>query len=95
MMKYMLILVLAVAGSLAQEYVECDPTISEQCPLDDGEYPVFFPDPNNCAAYCECSGGTAWHLLCAPGTVWDIENNMCNWSDHVDCQDRPIVPPVS
>ncbi|XP_042861414.1 peritrophin-1-like [Penaeus japonicus] len=93
MMKYMLLLALVVAGSLGQEYDQCDPAISEQCPLEDGEYPVFFADPSNCGAYCECSGGTAWHLLCGPGTLWDVEIGQCNWSDMVDCGERPIVNP--
>ncbi|WP_408945893.1 carbohydrate-binding module family 14 protein [Bacillus velezensis] len=92
-MKYTLILVLAVAGVLAQEYQKCDQSISDQCPAEDGEYPVFFPDPENCAAYCECSGGSAWHLLCGPGTLWDTETDQCNWGDQVDCQGRPIVDP--
>nr|XP_027219571.1 uncharacterized protein LOC113811914 [Penaeus vannamei] len=60
-MKYTLILVLAVAGVLAQEYQKCDQSISDQCPAEDGEFPVFFPDPELCRL-CECS------VAAAPGT---------------------------
>nr|XP_027206640.1 peritrophin-1-like [Penaeus vannamei] len=97
--KSFLLVVLAAAGvCLAQDGVPCDVAISDQCPAEDGQQPTYFPDPEDCASYCECSGGIAWHLECGPGTLWNDEKDLCDWADTVDCGLRPHpteAPPVS
>ncbi|XP_047473667.1 uncharacterized protein LOC125028273 [Penaeus chinensis] len=88
--KTLLFVLFVAAGiCLAQEGVPCDQSISDQCPTEDGPQPTYFPDPDDCASYCECSGGTAWHFECSPGTLWNEEGNLCDWAESVDCGARP------
>lgn len=53
---------------------------------------IFFADPEDCASYCECSSGNAFHFHCVGGLVFDDINNICNWPTMVDCGDRPVLP---
>merc|ERR1712212_114557 len=88
-MKFVVVLACLVGLALAQEGKQCNETISAQCPPIDGSEPVFIADPDNCAIYCECSGGDAWEIICAPGTVFDEDLHLCNWPEVVDCGNRP------
>lgn len=53
--------------------------------------PVYFADPDDCSAYCECSAGIAWKFFCGPETLYDENLHLCNWEDMVDCGERPII----
>ncbi|MCE2196885.1 hypothetical protein GQ599_10170, partial [Streptococcus thermophilus] len=61
------------------------------CPADDPTPPVYLADPNDCAYYCECSGGLAWSFECDPGLLFDDVLDVCDWADNVDCGNRPII----
>ncbi len=50
----------------------------------------FMPDPTGCNKYIRCNHGKSQRFTCASGTVWDITNSMCLWSESVDCGDRKI-----
>lgn len=48
----------------------------------------FMPDPSACNKYIRCNHGKSQRFTCASGTVWDITNSMCLWSESVDCAER-------
>lgn len=52
---------------------------------------MYFADPDDCSAYCECSAGIAWKFFCGPETLYDENLHLCNWEDMVDCGERPII----
>ncbi|MCL4126707.1 UNVERIFIED_CONTAM: hypothetical protein GTU68_063197 [Idotea baltica] len=82
----------ATDGSVSSTSVPslyCPDEVSDQCPEVDGDVPVFIADPDDCQGFCECSSGLAYSLTCQDGTLWDEENNVCNFPDNVDCGDRP------
>lgn len=58
----------------------------EQLPAETG----FLPDPYSCNKYIRCNHGKSQRFTCASGTVWDIENSMCLWSESVDCMEREL-----
>ncbi|KAF2365800.1 Chitin binding domain, partial [Trinorchestia longiramus] len=50
---------------------------------------VYFPDPESCAKFCECSNGIAIALTCPPGTLFDADLGVCATASDVDCGNRP------
>ncbi len=50
----------------------------------------FMPDPTGCNKYIRCNHGKSQRFTCASGTVWDITNSMCLWSESVDCGERKV-----
>ena len=50
--------------------------------MDEGDV-VIFPDPEDCSAFCQCSGGTAYRKYCQDGTYYDEDLRVCNWPDFV------------
>ncbi|KAK4303048.1 hypothetical protein Pmani_024909 [Petrolisthes manimaculis] len=87
-----MVVVLCVAGVVScQGPVQCPQQISDQCPEVDGARPKYFPVPDNCAQFCQCSSGTAWLFTCPQTTLWDTTQHYCNFADQVDCGSRPIV----
>jgi len=56
------------------------------CPADG-----YFADPFNCRMYYHCFNGVAEeHLTCQANQLWSNEHGYCDWSNTVDCGDRPI-----
>ncbi|KAK4303049.1 hypothetical protein Pmani_024910 [Petrolisthes manimaculis] len=85
----LLVAAVGVMGEPTTEYPFCSKEISDKCPPIDGGDIVFFPDPEDCASYCECSSGEAFHFTCVGGLVYDVDSHICNWPTMVDCGDRP------
>merc|ERR1712002_1432271 len=84
-----LLVVVAVAQTRAwgteHPLVPCPQEVSDKCPETQGMYPVYFPHPDSCAKFCECSHGRAFEESCHNGLVWDDKINACNWPSQVDC----------
>jgi len=52
--------------------------LSPNCPVPDPATPVYFPDPSDCHAFCECSNGVAYEKDCNPATlVYDPTAGVC------------------
>ncbi|XP_018027334.1 uncharacterized protein LOC108682642 [Hyalella azteca] len=87
-----LVAVVVLGGriTVGQDEELCFQNISDLCPVPDPAAPVFFPDPTNCAKFCECSNGLAYSLTCSPETLYDVTDEICKTASEVDCGDRPI-----
>lgn len=48
---------------------------------DDG----WYYDPEHCQNYWRCIHGQAEEFRCAEGTLWDHQENRCNWKETVNC----------
>ncbi|KAK8748307.1 hypothetical protein OTU49_016064, partial [Cherax quadricarinatus] len=83
----------AVITTNGQDEVECPQEISDLCP-GNTDYPVYFPYPDDCGAFCECSGTTAFYLHCKPGLFFNENLNVCDWPQNVDCGTRPTVSSI-
>ncbi|TOF75941.1 hypothetical protein CGJ15_26995, partial [Vibrio parahaemolyticus] len=66
------------------EAVQCSQEISALCPAEDGIYPVYLADPDDCSAFCQCSKGIAWHFKCQPNLLFNDHLNTCDWPNQVD-----------
>ncbi|KAG5677100.1 hypothetical protein PVAND_006883 [Polypedilum vanderplanki] len=58
-----------------------------QCPAFDipGEF-VYFPHPNECSQFYQCSAGRAVLLRCPSGHLWNIERTFCDREQNVHCR---------
>lgn len=58
-----------------------------QCPAFDvpGEF-VYFPHPNDCSQFYQCSAGRAVMLRCPSGHLWNIERSFCDREQNVHCR---------
>ncbi|XP_066982670.1 uncharacterized protein [Macrobrachium rosenbergii] len=83
------LLVLLPVIALARAEGQCSAEITAKCPAIDPSSPVYYPDPDDCGAYCECSDQIAWRFTCAPQTLYDERLKVCNWEQLVECGDRP------
>ncbi|XP_027206645.1 uncharacterized protein [Penaeus vannamei] len=92
-MKFLLVLACLLGLALGgwERELQCDYNITSLCPFPDSGSPVYFADPDDCSAYCECSAGIAWKFFCGPETLYDENLHLCNWEDMVDCGERPII----
>merc|ERR1711962_726716 len=73
------------------------PAVVTQAPIIDNIIPTqqmdcskqeYFPHPD-CSKYYRCVHDQPLELSCKPGTVWDHENQICNWPNAVtasNCQ---------
>ncbi|XP_076273008.1 U-scoloptoxin(01)-Tl1a-like [Rhynchophorus ferrugineus] len=51
---------------------------------------VYYPDSEDCSAFYECVFDTPIRITCPPDTYFNEDKNVCDFSDNVDCGDRPI-----
>ncbi|KAG7165594.1 putative Chitin binding Peritrophin-A domain-containing protein 38 [Homarus americanus] len=78
-------------GRTNGQELQCSKEISAQCPVNDPTPPVYIADPDNCANYCECSGGSAWSFHCDANLMYNDIKHVCDWPNNVDCGSRPTV----
>nr|XP_023026279.1 peritrophin-1-like [Leptinotarsa decemlineata] len=59
-----------------------------ECPVVDGEYPVYFPLPD-CTKFCQCSNGKPYLHDCPDGLHFNSILNICVWphGDDNNCDD--------
>lgn len=55
---------------------------------------VFFPNPNDCRGYFECSDGVLYWHNCPAGLYWNNSLQVCDWLWNVDCIDGGTLPEV-
>merc|ERR1719244_1680996 len=59
----------------------------------------LYPDEDNCQCYWDCANHIPYHRCCGPGTMYDPVNMDCDFTDFVDCGDRPLPgstrPPIT
>merc|ERR1712172_209425 len=69
---------------------ECGEGDDFDCPKPSG----FFEDPKNCMKYWQCNNDIAQHHSCdtqnGQQLLFRLSDVQCDWSDRVDCGDRPI-----
>jgi len=69
---------------------ECGEGDDFDCPKPNG----FFEDPKNCMKYWQCNNDIAQHHSCdtqnGQQLLFRLSDVQCDWSDRVDCGDRPI-----
>ena len=54
-----------------------------------------YRDPNDCSIFYVCdAGNNPVQKQCAPGTAYDIEKNMCDYTQNVDCENTPVPEPI-
>jgi len=49
----------------------------------------WYPDPYSCEKYWHCTGGTAQHLMCQDGLMYEPVKIQCDFPDRVRCDNRP------
>ena len=54
----------------------------------------FYPDPQDCQKYFQCSGGQLALRACGAGLYWDQASSMCDWADGTECQLSNVVEEV-
>lgn len=63
------------------------------CPPPDGSGEiVFFPDPDDCHSYYECSNGEPIHMSCPDGLVWNPELDVCDFNNPHLCAGGTTTP---
>ncbi|ENN72237.1 hypothetical protein D910_01719 [Dendroctonus ponderosae] len=63
-----------------------------ECATEDEDDVKIYEDPDNCAAFYECSHGVAYLFECSVGLYFNVELQVCDFSNDVDCGTRPILP---
>ncbi|KAG0715807.1 Retrovirus-related Pol polyprotein from type-1 retrotransposable element R2 [Chionoecetes opilio] len=83
---YIMVLAMALTGTFASNIrgievpkVECPTDVSQLCPSEDGDTPVYLAHPEHCAWFCQCDNRVAYKLECLPGLVFDEMIHVCNW----------------
>ena len=69
------------------------------CPPIDPEFSVFFPHPNDCHWYFQCSNGEAYCKKCPADLHWNVELDTCDWPYRAGCNESsgpstsaPVTP---
>ncbi|XP_050508475.1 peritrophin-1-like isoform X1 [Diabrotica virgifera virgifera] len=50
---------------------------------------TLLPDADDCAKYYECLRGQAIEFTCPDGTLWDQDEQVCDYPSRVDCKVTP------
>ncbi|XP_022816847.1 probable chitinase 10 [Spodoptera litura] len=58
------------------------------CPSDFKVH-ILLPHESDCSKYYICSNGKKIEMSCEPGTLFDINMQLCNWADEIDCPHPP------
>lgn len=74
------------------DYSKCFGMFSE-CSPNDEESVKLYEDPDNCAAFFECSHGVAYLFECSTGLYFNVDLQICDFATDVDCGTRPIPTP--
>ena len=64
--------------------VKTSPSL-EECPDEDGKYPVFLPNPTNCSTYYMCSHGVPYLYSCPNHLEFNSRTNTCDFSWRAGC----------
>ncbi len=75
------------------ELADCQ--IERVCPLEDGDHPIFFPDPEDCTKYFLCFNGSPILRTCADGLYWDVVDEWCTFPETVQCHPGTSNDPSS
>lgn len=51
----------------------------------------FLPDPEDCAAFFQCTNGEKHRIICPQGLVFNTLAKYCDWPDNVNCDAKPQV----
>ena len=54
----------------------------------------FYPDPQDCQKYFQCSGGQLALRACGAGLFWKQAGSMCDWADGTECQLKNVLEEV-
>ncbi|KAJ8714657.1 hypothetical protein PYW07_002882 [Mythimna separata] len=70
----------------------CDPSEAPTiCAADNSDGVLVAHE--NCNQFYQCSGSKPVALTCPPGLLYNPANEICDWSENVDCGDRVIPEP--
>ena len=56
-----------------------------QCPFPDDPLFTFFPHPNDCHWFFQCSNGVAYCKECPADLHWNIALETCDYPDRAEC----------
>ncbi|KAJ8925530.1 hypothetical protein NQ315_009369 [Exocentrus adspersus] len=62
----------------------CPASVAKECPVVDGEQPVYIPLPD-CTQFCQCSNGLPWLQKCPDGLHFNPTLNVCDWPENAGC----------
>ncbi|XP_058057861.1 multiple epidermal growth factor-like domains protein 6 [Anopheles bellator] len=97
-MQLSLILVAALAVTLASGQVPCDPSVTcptfnchphASCPSRDPLHPVLLPHVD-CSRFYKCSSGNACEHVCPTGLHFNAAELACDWPSRACC--NPALP---
>ncbi|XP_030753459.1 uncharacterized protein LOC115880410 [Sitophilus oryzae] len=80
---------------LAVSFIISTEAAVPKCPGHEDGTPTYYPDPDDCQYFYECSNGKAYHIKCGKGTYWDTTVDACNTADDVSCGSRSTPAPVT
>ncbi|KAL4712149.1 hypothetical protein ACJJTC_011010 [Scirpophaga incertulas] len=63
---------------------ENDDKLSNGCPADFAVHQLL-PHETDCGKFYSCSNGNKIAMNCAPGTLFDFKNQICDWPHSVQC----------
>lgn len=72
-----------VMAETEQPLVPCPPEVSQECPEENGTYPVYLPHPEHCSMFCTCNGGVAFEQTCQLDLLWNDLQSVCDWPENV------------
>ncbi|XP_022816848.1 mucin-5AC-like [Spodoptera litura] len=58
------------------------------CPSD-FQVHILLPHESDCSKYYSCSNGKKIEMSCEPGTLYDVNMQVCNWAFQIDCPHPP------
>jgi hypothetical protein len=56
-----------------------------ECPFPDGNDSVYYPHPNDCHWFFQCSNGEAYCKVCPADLHWNTVLNVCDWPHDAGC----------
>ncbi|CAH2988058.1 unnamed protein product, partial [Chilo suppressalis] len=64
------------------------------CPADFGTH-LLLPHETDCAKYYTCNNGDRILMRCAAGTLFNVNLQLCDWPDSVNCNQQATIPTTS
>ncbi|KAF4532819.1 hypothetical protein B566_EDAN002670 [Ephemera danica] len=75
-----------------KSHVQCNPIEIDltgcedvNCPTENSDVSLFFPNPKDCGSYCQCNWGTAMYMQCPPGLYFNSAQNICDYPKEAHC----------
>ncbi|CAG0892514.1 unnamed protein product [Darwinula stevensoni] len=87
---------LVKAGLLQEKIWRCQcgcECLDDECHEPDCGEGTYFPHPEDCGSFCQCSNGKAYYHACPDGLMFNPALNVCDWPENVCCN-APVNPHI-